>query len=123
VICTLATQLRFQIGSRKESEIEDIHDRLLAEIMVDAEDRVLLEHRQRDFIERPCRSQVATERLFNDDARLIGQAGGAEAFDHRGEQRRGNCKIMCRAFGLAQNLLQRIESRRVAVIAAHILKQ
>ena len=80
-------------------------------------------HRQRDAVELPRRSQVASERLFDDDARLIGQARRAEPFDHRGEQRGRDGEVMRRTPGIAQRLLERFERTRIVVIAAHILEQ
>jgi hypothetical protein len=41
--------------------------------VIDAEDRILRKHRPRDAIELARGSQVAAERLFDDDARAIRQ--------------------------------------------------
>src|SRR5450759_4012362 len=95
---------RFEEGIG-EAEIKDIHDRLLPEVVVDAEDRVCREQRQRDAVELPRGSQVATERFCDDDARLIGQTRSTEPFDYRREQRRRNGEIVRRVPGIAQRLL------------------
>jgi hypothetical protein len=50
-----------------ETEIEDIHDRLLPEIVVDAKDRVFRKHRQGDAVELPCRDQVTPKRFLDDN--------------------------------------------------------
>ena len=77
---------RFQEGIG-EAEIEDIHDRLLPQEVIDAEDRVFRERRARDAVELPRGGQVASERLFDNDARMLGQVRGAKPFDHRLEER------------------------------------
>ena len=106
-----------------KAEVEDIHDRLLPEIVVDAEDGIFRKHRQRDAIERPRRRQVASERLLDDDARLVGQTRGTESFDHRSEQRGRDGEVMRRAPGIPQRLPKRRERVRVVVITAHIPEQ
>ena len=59
----------------------------------------------RDAIELPRRGQVAPERLFDDDARLVGQARGAEPLDHRREERGRDGEVVRRAPSVAQRLL------------------
>ena len=78
---------------------------------------------QRDAVELPRRSQVASERLFDDDARMLGQARGAESLDHRLEQRRRNGEVVRRAPRLPSACLMRRERLRVVVIPAHIPEQ
>ena len=95
-VVAVPDRLEKRIG---EAEIEDVHDRLLAEVVIDAEYRVFRKHRQRDAIELPRGSQVAPERLFDDDARVLGQAGGAEPLDHRREQRGRDGEVVRRAPG------------------------
>src|SRR5487761_2267272 len=56
-----------------EAEIQDIHDRFLREVVIDAEYRVLRKYRSGDAIERARRGQVAPERFFDDDARPVGE--------------------------------------------------
>ncbi len=91
--------------------------------MVDAEDRIFRKHRQRDTVELPRGGQVTSERFFDDDARLIGQARGTEPFDNRREQRGWDGEVMRRAPGIAQRLLECFEGTRVVVVAAHIAEQ
>lgn len=78
---TVAVPDRFQkrIG---EAKIEDIHDLFFPKEVVDTEDRVLRECRSCDAVEAARGCQVAPERLFNDDPRLIGQTCGIEPFDY-----------------------------------------
>ena len=51
----------------------------------------------RDAVELARRGQVAPERLLDDDARVAGQAGGAEPLDHRREQRGRDGEVVRRA--------------------------
>ena len=45
------------------------------------------------------RGEIATERLFDDDARAFGQAGGAEPLDDRGEERGRDGEVVRRTRG------------------------
>jgi hypothetical protein len=80
-----------------EPEIQDVHDRFLAQVMIDAKDRRLGKHLVRDLIEFDCGGQVAAEGLFHDQAGIVGDAGAAEALDHRREERRRNRQVVSRA--------------------------
>src|SRR4030095_4448474 len=57
-----------------EAEDEDVVDRLLAEVVVDAEDRRLREYRVQDAVQLLRRSEIAAERLLDDHTCLIGAA-------------------------------------------------
>ena len=69
-VVAVPDRLQERIG---EAEIEDIHDSLFPEEVVDAKDRVLREYRPRHVIELAGGGQVAPERLFDNDARMLGQ--------------------------------------------------
>ena len=106
-----------------ETEIEDIHDRLLPEEVIDAEDRVFREHRPRDAVELPRRGQVAAERLFDDDARMLGQVRGAEPCDHRREERGRDGEVVRRAPSATQRLFDLRERALVLIVPAHVAEQ
>ena len=77
-----------------EPQCHQVLDRLLAQVVVDAEDLRLLEDLEQLGIELACRSEVVAERLLDHDprARVLDrvEAGGAElAGDQREELRRG----------------------------------
>ena len=74
----------------------------------------------RDAVELPRGGQVASERLFDDDARMLGQVRGAEPFDHRLEERGRDGEVVRRAPGAAQRLFYRRERVRVVIIATHV---
>src|ERR1700684_2028067 len=62
-------RLQERIG---EAEIEDVHDRLFSKEVIDAEDRIFRKHRARHLVEIPGRSEVTSERLFYNNARVVG---------------------------------------------------
>src|ERR1035438_10499263 len=97
-VVAVPDRLQERIG---ETEIEDIHDRLLSEEMVDAEDRIFREHRPRDSIELPRGRQVASEGLFDNHARMRGQVRSTEPFDHHLEERGRDSEVVRRAPGAA----------------------
>ena len=81
-----------------EAQHQDVLHRLLAEIMVDAENLILLENAEKLLIERPRGSEIGAERLLDDDAPpgavvLPRQAGLAEMAADRREARRRRCQI------------------------------
>ena len=90
-----------------ETEVEDVHDRLLAEEVIDAEDRIVREDAARDAVEGARGAKIAPERLFDDDARIAGETGAAERFDHRLEQSGRDRQIVRGARDAAQRLLYR----------------
>ena len=78
----------------REPQRQQVLDRLLAEVVVDPEDRVGREHRLDDVVQLAGRLQVVAERLLDDDpapllAVLRRQPGPRELLgDHREELRR-----------------------------------
>ena len=76
-----------------------------------------------DGVELDRRGEVAAERLFDDDARVLRQPGRAQALDHGLEQRRRNGEVMRRPLRRAERGLQRLEGRRVLVVAADVAQQ
>ena len=69
------------------------------------------------------RGQVASERLFDDDARMIGQVRGAEPCDHRREERGRDSEIVCRTPSATQRLFYLRERAPVVVVSAHVAEQ
>ncbi len=75
----------------REAQRQDVLDRLLAQVVVDAEHRVRREDRLDDGVELACRLEVAPEGLLDDDAApvallLVREARAAELL---GDQREG----------------------------------
>ena len=71
-------------------------------------------------VELPGRRQVAAEGLLDDQARVLGQAGLAQALDHRLEQRGRHREVVRRALGALERLLQRVEGLGLVVVAADV---
>ncbi len=78
VLDVLAIPYRFEEGVR-EAKIQQVLHRLLAQIMIDSEDRLLREHLVQRGVERLRSRQVAPERLLDDHSRVVGAAGLRQA--------------------------------------------
>ena len=65
----------------RESEVEDVLNRFLPEIVIDAEDRLFREVLVEHGVELACRCEVATERLFDDDPCAVGAVSVGELTD------------------------------------------
>ncbi|OIQ67084.1 hypothetical protein GALL_513420 [mine drainage metagenome] len=111
---------RFEKGVG-EAEVQEVHDCLLAQKVVDAEDRVIGKSLQCDPVELSRGGQIAAERLFDDDPPAIGQAGGLEPTNDRGEQGGWDSQVELRALRAAQGNSQRIEGGRILVVTADVL--
>jgi hypothetical protein len=107
-----------------EAEEKHVAHRSLAEIVIDAEDPVLIETREQDAIECARGGEVMAEGLLDDHAPLVGRAIGAvELLDHRAEERRRYGEIVRGTLRLAQGSLESLERRRVAVVAVDVAEQ
>ena len=80
----------------------------------------LREYRLRHVIELAGGGQVAPERLFDDDARMLGQFRGAEPCDHCLEERGRDGEVVRRTLGAAQRLLYRRKRALIIVVPVHI---
>ena len=77
-----------------EAGHQQVLDALLAEVVVDPEDLVLLEHRTDGVVDLECRRQVAADRLLQDQARVRrDQAMFGEAFADRSEECRADRQV------------------------------
>src|SRR5882724_6382660 len=106
----------------REAEDEEVLDRLLPEVVVDAIDARLVEDLVQRLVEGLRRGEIPAERLLDDDARIAGAARSPEPPDHRLEQARRDGEIVERAFRAAERSAQRLERGRIAVVAAHVAK-
>ena len=77
----------------------------------------------RDAVELPRGGQVASERLFDNDARMLGQVRGAKPFDHRLEERGRDGQVVRGVRGATQLLFNRRERARVMIIPTHVPEQ
>ena len=107
----------------REPEVQDILHRFLAEVVIDAEDRVLGKRAMQRRVERARRLEVAPERLFDDDPRALGAAGARQVLDG-GRKRAGrNREIEQRTLGPAERLPDLREELELAIVAGNVLQQ
>jgi hypothetical protein len=106
-----------------EAEEEQVLDRVLAQVVVDAEDRRLLEGIVQRSIERPSRFEVAAEGLLDHDARPCRAAGATQALDDRREGARRDGQVVAGTLCVAERLAQALEDRRVRIVPAYVAEQ
>src|SRR5437867_6719133 len=85
-----------------ETEKEQVLDRVLAQILVDAEDVVFAEALVHDRVQRPRGRQVPTERLLDDDAPALGTARLPEVPNDALEEAGRNRQIVSRVLRVAE---------------------
>jgi len=105
-----------------EAEVEQVLHRLLAEEVVDAEDRALVEDLLQRAVDGLRARQVASERLLDHHTRAGTAARGAEPRGDLGKQARRNRKVVAGARRVAERPAQRRERGVVAVVAVHELQ-
>src|SRR5215467_6917306 len=66
-----------------EAEEEQVVHRPLAQVMVDAEDRLLVEGAKQGAIELLRREEIVTKRFFNNDASAVRVSSFAQLFHNR----------------------------------------
>src|SRR6188472_4483506 len=76
-----------------------------------------------DLVELTRRLEVATERLLDDDARVLRAARRAEVLDHDSEQRRRDREVVRGATGVAELLLQLAEGTERRVVAVDVVER
>ena len=116
---TVPDRLQEGVG---ETKVEQVLDRVLAEKVVDAEDRGLRKDGLSGAVEPPRRREIAPEGLLDDDPRVVGQAGSAELLDDRGEEKRWDGQVVRGTGGFAKGLLQRRERVGILVVPVHVPK-
>ena len=82
----IAVPERFQ-NRILEAEEDHVVHRPLAEVMVDAEDVLLVESAEQNLIELLRRGEVVTEGFFNDNASAVGTVCLGQLFHNEPEQR------------------------------------
>src|SRR4029450_14087638 len=105
-----------------EAEEHHIMHRPLAEVMVDAKDRRLVEGTEAHPVEFLCGGAVVTEGFFNDDASAFGAVRLRQLFYDQPEQRRWDGEVVRRPLRGAQLLADGLKGRRVLVVAVHIVE-
>src|SRR6185369_18065627 len=77
-----------------KSEVEQVLHRLLAEVVIDAEDVGLVEDRVQRVLQRLGRGEIATERFLDDHTRAVGTAALAKTAHDGWKHARRNGEIV-----------------------------
>ncbi len=113
---------RFEKRVLKAEVLQVPHGRF-AQVVVDAEDRLLRKGGQQDLIEALGRFEIAAERLFDDHAAVLRAAGLAELLDHDAEHVGRDGEVKRGRFGVAHLLPQLLERGEVGVVAVDVAQE
>ena len=119
-IMAVPERLEHRVG---EPRIEDVLNRLLAQIVVDAEDRILGKMLEQGLVERLRRLAIAPERLLHDEARVDVETALGERGDDDAKQAWRNREVVQRPFCAAKRLLQMREGLRIVVVPVDISQE
>ena len=125
VISTLSTSLRFQMGSRKqigEAEEHQVLHRLLAQVMIDAEDRRFGEELRSVALSSWAEAR-SRPKGFSTTTRALSRSPPRQPFGDGREQAGRDGEIMQRTCGASRALAKCGERGRIAVIAVDIAQE
>ena len=109
--------------SVREAEEEHVVHRPLAEVVVDAEDRRLVEAAEQRPVQLPRRGEVRPKGFFDDHAGALGTARLGQLIHDQPEQRGRDGEIMRGPLRGAELCANGLERRRVRVVAIDIAQQ
>src|SRR5262245_27548101 len=104
----------------RKAEEEQVLNRVLAQVVVDAEHAVFTEGGVDDRVQRAGRGEVVPEWLLDDDTRASRTPRLAELMDDRLEQAGWDGEIVRRVLRVAQLPAELLKGRRVAVVAVDV---
>ncbi len=107
----------------REPEEEHVMHRPLSQVVIDAEDGLLVEGAEQRPVEPLRRAQVVAERLLHDHARVLRAARSGQLLHHRPEQHGRDGEAMRGPLGLAQLRAERLERGRVLVVAVDVAQK
>ena len=109
----------------REPHVEEVHDLVFAQVMVDAIHRVLGERGAHHIVKFACGSEVTTKGLLDDDAPVLVQAMVTKAADHIVKERGRDREIVRRSGGAnpLEFLAQASERRRLGVVAIDVVEE
>ncbi len=119
-VVAVPDRLQERVG---EAEEEHVVHLLLPEVVVDPEDRALRELRGENPVQLHGRREVGSERLLDDDARVLRAAGGAELLHDLAEEHGRDGEVVGRPLRAAQLLPDRRERGRVVVVAVDVAQE
>src|SRR5262245_3581608 len=97
--------------------------RSLAEVMVNAKDRRLVEGAEQNSVEFLGGGAVVTEGFFHDDARAFSAVRLRQLFHDQTEQRRWDSEVVRRPLRGTQFLANGLKGRRVLVVTVNVVEQ
>ena len=106
-----------------KAEINEVQYRLLAEIVVDAEDGRFGKGLVKRAVQLLGRGEIATEWLFHDDARIFRTAGLSQPSGDRRKHAWRDRQIVQRPLDAAERLAQLRKRGRVPVVPINIAEQ
>jgi len=83
-----------------KTEVDEILDRLLAQIVVDSEDRLLGKKMMKRAVQLTGRGEIAAKRLFHDDAGILGASRLRQPLGYGGELAGRDSQVVERSLGM-----------------------
>src|SRR5207248_4212916 len=108
-VMTVPYRLQERIG---ESEVDEILDRFLAKVMIDAKDGLFGEARVQRRVERARGGKIAAERLFDDHPGALAAGGATELLDDIRKSIGRDREVVQRPLPIAQHASQGRVRRR-----------
>jgi len=105
-VVAIPERLHESIG---EAEQEHIAHWPLSKVVVNTKNVALGKGCVQDPVQLLGRLQVASKRLFNNDASTVGGSGVREMFDDGSKQRRRNGQVMCRMLSTTKLFAKRVK--------------
>src|SRR5262249_39594909 len=106
-----------------EADEQHVMHRPFAQVMVDAEDRALVEAAEQRAVEGLGRREIATERLFDDHASAVRAAQSTQLIDDQRKQRWRYREVVGRTLGGAELFANGLERARLPVVAIDVAQQ
>src|SRR6185437_5174166 len=106
-----------------EAEIEQVLHRLLAEVVIDAEDAILRKLLLQYLIERLRRGEITPKRFLDDHTPALGGPGGAQVIDDHRKHAGRDGEVVERTLGVSERLAQRNERLPLAVVPIVVPQQ
>ena len=119
-VVAVPNRLEKRVGKPK---VEQVLHRLLAKIMINAEYRVFLKNLVQRDIQRPRGREVATERLFNDDTRILCASRAAQAFNDGRKHARRDREIVQRPLAALERDTHPLESIGISIVAIDVAQR
>ena len=104
----------------REPQVEDLREAHLAEEVVDPVELRFVDVAVDLVGEGLRRLEIVAERLFDDDARVLGQAGLGQPLDHRSEEEGRDLQVEDRIARIVDGACDALERAGVSEVARHV---